>query len=187
MPPSTFSFHKFHFQFSNHNDYRWLQSTREVECPISFSLEDMETSMIGLPLQSMNDLHRQGLMLNSIGDCQLRLPWKSIISAFQHVQLCQADLQRAEKSKWWTFRVLPIWQFLISVFVRFSRKPRALLLAFQYPDVLTSLHPPPPEIVAGVSICFRLVSTQMIGGPARSLHSEWVNNQPHRYEKESLD
>jgi hypothetical protein len=32
-----------------------------------------------------------------------------------------------------------------------------LLLAFQYPDFLTSLHPPPPETVAGVSIGFRLV------------------------------
>jgi hypothetical protein len=95
-----FSFHQFHCQFSNHNDYRWLHSTREVECPISLSLEDMETGMMAFPLQSMNDLHRQSLTLNSIGDCQSGLPWKSIISAFQHVRLFQPDLQRAERSKW---------------------------------------------------------------------------------------
>ena len=142
----------FHFEFSNHNDYRWLHSTHEIECPISLSLEDIETSMMALPLQSMNDLHHQSLTLNSIGDRQLRLPWKSIISAFQHVRLFQPDLQRAERSKWWIFRVLPIWQFLVSVFVSFSRKPSALLLAFQYPDFWPSLHPPPTEIVVVVSI-----------------------------------
>jgi hypothetical protein len=34
-----------------------------------------------------------------------------------------------------------------------------LLVAFQYPDFLTSLHPPPSEMVAGVSIGLRLVYT----------------------------
>jgi hypothetical protein len=44
-------------------------------------------------------------------------------------------------------------------FCQISRKSSPWLLAFQYPDFLTSLHPPPSEMVAGGSIGLRLVYT----------------------------